>query len=145
MSRVNPSLFWLTKPRLYQERPLRHCDSSRISRRRRKKLLQVVLLGQPELDNRLAEPDLRQLRQRIGFSCQLRPLDVESMRVYINHRLRSAGMVMERLPQAELFTDRAIKQLCRSARGVPRLANIFAHKSLMLAYGKGPISLVRLW
>ncbi|MBT8449830.1 MAG: AAA family ATPase [Gammaproteobacteria bacterium] len=103
----------------------------------KKKLLQVVLLGQPELDKRLAEPELRQLRQRIGFSCQLRPMDKESMRIYINHRLRSAGMVMERLPQAELFTESAIKQLCKVSRGVPRLANIIAHKALMLAYGKG--------
>ena len=103
----------------------------------KKKLLQVVLLGQPELDKRLAEPELRQLRQRIGFSCELQPLDNESLRVYINHRLRSAGMKMERLPQAELFSEGAIKQMRRASRGIPRLANIIAHKALMLAYGKG--------
>lgn len=103
----------------------------------KKKLLQVILLGQPELDKRLAEPELRQLRQRIGFSSELKPLDNESMRVYVNHRLRSAGMVMERLPQAELFSEAAIKQMRKASRGIPRLANIIAHKSLMLAYGKG--------
>ena len=103
----------------------------------KKKLLQVVLLGQPELDRRLAEPELRQLRQRVSFSCNLKPLDQESMRIYINHRLRSAGLLMEHLPQAELFENGAIKTLTRLSRGIPRLANILAHKSLMLAYGRG--------
>ena len=103
----------------------------------KKKLLQVVLLGQPELDRRLKEPELRQLRQRISFNCELKPLDQESIRIYVNHRLRAAGMPMERLNNGELFESSAIKKLTRLSRGIPRLVNILAHKALMLAYGRG--------
>jgi MSHA biogenesis protein MshM len=103
----------------------------------KKKLLQVVLLGQPELDRRLAEPELRQLRQRVSFSCQLQPLDEESMRIYINHRLRAAGVRFELLQQTELFDKGAIRMLTKLSRRIPRLANILAHKAMMLAYGKG--------
>jgi MSHA biogenesis protein MshM len=103
----------------------------------KKKLLQVVLLGQPELDRRLKEPDLRQLRQRISFSSELKPLDQDSIRIYVNHRLRAAGMPMERLSNGELFDVTAIKKLTSLSRGIPRLVNILAHKALMLAYGRG--------
>ncbi|RLA05820.1 MAG: AAA family ATPase [Gammaproteobacteria bacterium] len=103
----------------------------------KRKLLQVVLFAQPELDTRLAKPDLRQLRQRISFSCNLKPLDLASIRVYLNHRLRAAGLTMERLEGGELFTPSAIKILLKRSRGIPRLVNVLAHKSMMLAYGKG--------
>jgi len=103
----------------------------------KQKLLQVVLFAQPELDERLAKPELRQLRQRIAFSCKLKPLDKESMGVYINHRLRAAGLSLERFPGGEIFSHSAIKKLLNSSRGVPRLANILAHKAMMLAYGRG--------
>ena len=103
----------------------------------KQKLLQVVLFAQPELDQRLAKPELRQLRQRISFSCKLKPLDKQSLRVYINHRLRAAGLSLERFPGGELFSNAAIKSLLHSSRGIPRLANILAHKSMMLAYGRG--------
>jgi len=107
----------------------------------KQKLLQVVLFAQPELDQRLAKPELRQLRQRIAFSCILKPLDLVSMRVYLNHRLRAAGLSLERFQGGELFTTSAMKALLKQSRGIPRLVNILAHKAMMLAYGKGKFSI----
>ena len=103
----------------------------------KQKLVQVVLFAQPELDQRLAKPELRQLRQRIAFSCTLKPLDYNSINVYLNHRLRTAGLAFERTEAGELFTKTAIKKLLRYSRGIPRLVNVLAHKSMMLAYGQG--------
>jgi len=103
----------------------------------KQKLLQVVLFAQPELDQRLAKPELRQLRQRIAFSCNLKPLDMQSINVYINHRLKAAGLSFENMSGGELFTPGAIKKLLKYSRGIPRLVNILAHKSMMLAYGSG--------
>ncbi len=103
----------------------------------KQKLLQVVLFAQPELDERLAKPQLRQLRQRIAFSCTLKPLDIQSLRVYINHRLRAAGLSLERFPGGELFSQAAVKSLLKNSRGIPRLVNILANKSMMVAYGQG--------
>ncbi|WP_323973807.1 MSHA fimbrial biogenesis protein MshM [Aeromonas hydrophila] len=96
------------------------------------KLLQIVLFGQPELDARLAKPHLRQLRQRIGFSYCLRPLRFDETRAYLEHRLQISGY-----RGAPLFGDRALHQLWRASRGIPRLINILAQKCLMLAYGQG--------
>ncbi|AZU46647.1 MSHA fimbrial biogenesis protein MshM [Aeromonas hydrophila] len=96
------------------------------------KLLQIVLFGQPELDARLAKPHLRQLRQRIGFSYCLRPLRFDETRAYLEHRLQISGY-----RGAPLFGGRALRQLWRASRGIPRLINILAQKCLMLAYGQG--------
>ncbi|MGL4204873.1 MAG: ExeA family protein [Aeromonadaceae bacterium] len=96
------------------------------------KLLQVVLFGQPELDRRLAAPGLRQLRQRITFSYRLRPLLLDETRAYLEYRLQVSGYL-----GAPLFSPRALVRLWRAGRGIPRLINILAHKSLMLAYGRG--------
>ncbi|MEL1219407.1 MSHA fimbrial biogenesis protein MshM [Aeromonas hydrophila] len=96
------------------------------------KLLQIVLFGQPELDTRLAKPQLRQLRQRIGFSYCLRPLRFDETRAYLEHRLQISGY-----RGAPLFGGRALRQLWRASRGIPRLINILAQKCLMLAYGQG--------
>jgi len=96
-----------------------------------KKLMQVVLFGQPELDLRIKQPRLRQLLQRITFSCQLGSIDREFMRRYICHRLISAGHA-----HGDLFNDQAINDLYRYSRGIPRLINILCHKSLLLAYSK---------
>jgi MSHA biogenesis protein MshM len=98
----------------------------------KRKLLQVVLVGQPELDARLAQKKMRQLQQRVVFSYQLRPLDRLSLGAYVEHRLQIAGY---RGPP--LYDSRAIKHLHRASRGVPRLANLLCHKSLMAAYGCG--------
>ena len=96
------------------------------------KLLQVVLFGQPELDQRLQQVHLRQLRQRILFNYTLQPLDRATLEVYLNHRLLIAGY-----RGAPLFTRGALKQLHRSSRGIPRLANILCHKALLSAFGRG--------
>ncbi|WP_018233079.1 ExeA family protein [Thioalkalivibrio thiocyanodenitrificans] len=97
-----------------------------------RKLLQVVLFGQPELDQRLARPRLRQLCQRITFSHRLEPLDGPGVARYVHHRLEVAGA-----PRADLLSPRALRALHRASGGIPRLVNILAHKSLLAAYGEG--------
>ncbi|MEH6649057.1 MAG: AAA family ATPase [Motiliproteus sp.] len=96
------------------------------------KLFQVVLFGQPELDELLGRTSLRQLRQRITFSYQLKHLDQEGTGQYLQHRLTLAGY-----NGISLFNAASVKQLCQAAKGTPRLINILAHKALMVAYGKG--------
>lgn len=96
------------------------------------KLLQVVLFGQPELDERLAENKLRQLRQRITFSYDLASIDRTGIEGYLAHRLLVAGY-----NGRPLFSAGAMDVLHRDSRGVPRVINILAHKALMVAYGKG--------
>jgi MSHA biogenesis protein MshM len=98
----------------------------------KRKLLQVVLFGQPELDARLDEPSVRQLKQRITFHYRLGGLSRSEMRHYLSHRLRVAGYV-----GPDLFSGPAMGALHRASRGVPRLVNIVAHKCLMLVFGQG--------
>ncbi|QOL26744.1 AAA family ATPase [Thalassotalea sp. LPB0316] len=97
-----------------------------------RKLLQVVLFAQPELDQRLATTQFRQLRQRITFSYQLRAMNVEEVEHYVQHRMQIAGY---KGPQ--LFQRRLVKKLTKASKGIPRLVNILCHKMLMLAYGEG--------
>ncbi|NKQ12852.1 ExeA family protein [Pseudomonas sp. SST3] len=97
-----------------------------------RKLLQVVLFGQPELDATLAREDFRQLRQRITFSYSLRPLDVSDATRYLQERLAVAGYRGEPLFQAP-----AVRLLVRGSGGIPRLLNILANKCLMVAFGEG--------
>lgn len=96
------------------------------------KLLQVVLFGQPELNDKLANPAIRQLRQRIGFSCGLKPLSLADVEHYIAHRLSIAGYCGSRL-----FAGDAVKCVYTASRGVPRLVNILSHKAMMAAFGEG--------
>ena len=96
-----------------------------------KKLLQVVLFGQPELDTRLQQDNLRQLRQRITFSYQLRPLLANETSSYVEHRLTVSGY-----RGAPLFEAKALRLLHQASGGIPRLINILAHKCLMLSYGE---------
>lgn len=96
-----------------------------------KKLLQVVLFGQPELDTRLQQDNLRQLRQRITFSYQLRPLLANETSSYVEHRLTISGY-----RGAPLFEVKALRLLHQASGGIPRLINILAHKCLMLSYGE---------
>ncbi|MDA0225277.1 MAG: AAA family ATPase [Proteobacteria bacterium] len=98
----------------------------------KRKLLQVVLFGQPELDRRLATPSIRQLRQRITFQYDLSALDRDEASAYVSHRVRVAGNAND-----GLFTPAALGELHRSSRGIPRLINILAHKSLLLVFGEG--------
>ncbi len=98
----------------------------------RRKLLQVVLFGQPELDVRLDDPSIRQLRQRISFSCNLGAMSVEDVEYYVAHRLGVAGYRGPRL-----FSREAVRTLHRASRGIPRLVNILAHKAMIAAFGEG--------
>ncbi|MBS1211818.1 MAG: family ATPase [Proteobacteria bacterium] len=97
-----------------------------------RKLLQIVLFGQPELDVLLARADFRQLRQRITFSYRLRPLRRDETRRYLSSRLQVAGWAGR-----DLLTVPASWLIHSFSRGTPRLLNIIAHKALMVAYGKG--------
>ncbi|MDX2505393.1 MAG: AAA family ATPase [Gammaproteobacteria bacterium] len=96
------------------------------------KLLQVILFGQPELDEKLQLKHLRQLRQRVSFSFELKRLEQGVMIDYLTHRLTIAGYT-----GSELFQLSAIKLLHHYSRGIPRLINVIVHKALILCYGKG--------
>jgi MSHA biogenesis protein MshM len=96
------------------------------------KLLQVVLFGQPELDERLNQPSFRQLKQRISFSYSLPLMSREDLDSYLFHRLAKAGHTL-----GSLFTSRARSILFEASKGVPRVVNILCHKALLAAYGQG--------
>jgi MSHA biogenesis protein MshM len=98
----------------------------------KRKLLQIVLFGQPELNRKLEIDSIRQLAQRITFHYHLGPLSRDDLDYYVAHRLRVAGF-----GGARLFTRGAIRGLYKASGGVPRLVNIMAHKALMLSYGQG--------
>ncbi len=99
---------------------------------RRRKLLQVLLVGQPELDHRLRAPGLRQLAQRITFSHVLERMDRAELGAYLEQRLAAAG---RRGPG--LFSAPAVAVIQRASAGIPRLVNVLAHKAMMAAYGRG--------
>jgi MSHA biogenesis protein MshM len=98
----------------------------------KRKLLQVVLFGQPELDGKLASESVRQIRQRITFQHDLQSLDEDEVAAYFLHRLRVAGY-----GGPALLTPAARRTLYRASRGLPRLVNILSHKALLLLYGDG--------
>ena len=98
----------------------------------KRKLIQVVLFGQPELDTLLDHPSVRQLKQRITYSYQLLPLNKVACMTYIRHRLTIAGYL-----ENKLFTRRAFDMVYKQSKGVPRLINILCHKALISAYGEG--------
>lgn len=95
------------------------------------KLLQVVLFGQPELDELLNRPDLRQLKQRIVFSEYLKTIPKASLPDYLAYRLSSAGY-----RGASLFSQASVRLLYKASGGIPRLINVIAHKALLAAYGQ---------
>ncbi len=97
-----------------------------------RKLLQVVLFAQPELDERLAQTQFRQLRQRITFSYALRAMNAAEVKQYIQHRMHVAGY-----KGASLFSDSICKRITKVSNGIPRLVNVLCHKVLMLTYGQG--------
>jgi len=98
----------------------------------KRKLLQIVLFGQPELNRKLQNEAIRQLAQRISFHYQLGPFTRDDLDFYLAHRLKIAGF-----SGARLFSRGAVRMLNICSGGIPRLVNILAHKSLMLAYGEG--------
>lgn len=97
----------------------------------KRKLLQIVLFGQPELDSRLNDPSVRQIKSRIAFHDQLAPLTSVETPAYLMHRAGLAGAIHP------LFQAAAAAKLHRASRGAPRLLNILAHKALLLAFGEG--------
>jgi MSHA biogenesis protein MshM len=102
------------------------------------KLLQIILFGQPELDERLSSKCNRQLKQRISFSYKLMPVDRKSLSGYINHRLRVAGY-----SGGELFTPSAVARIHKYSKGVPRIVNTLCNKALILAFGQGKNNVTR--
>ena len=97
------------------------------------KLLQIILIGQPELAQKLGRPELRQLNQRITARYNLEALNLEETGAYIRHRLEVAGLA----PGRELFTPGLVKQVHRKTRGIPRLINLLCDRALLGAYGRG--------
>jgi general secretion pathway protein A len=93
------------------------------------KLLQILLVGQPELKARLELPELRQLKQRIGLRCSIRALTEGEVTEYIRTRLRIAGA-----HDPGLFTERSMRRIARYAGGVPRLVNILCDHCLLIGY-----------
>jgi len=102
------------------------------------KLLQVVLFGQPELDEHLASRQLRQLAQRITFSYYLPLLSREDLDTYLFHRLAMVGHTA-----GSLFAKKARDILYRASKGVPRIVNVLCHKALLVAYGRGELKITR--
>ena len=96
------------------------------------KLLQIVLLGQPELDRVLESPDLRQLKQRIALRCQLLPLSEEQTRAYVLSRLERAGAK----PESPVFTEDAFSTLHEYSRGIPRIVNNLCENSMVNAFAR---------
>ena len=93
------------------------------------KLLQIILAGQPELGDKLARPELRQLRQRLGMRCAIRPLTPEETHGYIRSRLHVAGA-----SDTRLFTDAAVQRIAAYTNGIPRLVNILCDHCLLIGY-----------
>jgi MSHA biogenesis protein MshM len=98
----------------------------------KRKLLQIVLFGQPELNKHLEMESNRQLAQRITFHYHMGALSRDDLEYYLAHRLRVAGFT-----GARLFSRSAVSRLYAASGGIPRLVNILAHKALLLAYGEG--------
>ena len=96
------------------------------------KLLQIILIGQPELAQMLARPELRQLNQRITARYNLQPLNLEETGAYIQHRLQVAGMS----PEREIFPPAVVKGIYQATRGIPRLINVLCDRILLGAYGR---------
>ena len=97
----------------------------------KQKLVQVILFGQPELDDLLSQHQFRQLKQRITFSYYLNPLTLSSTQQYLQHRVIHAGFNGE-----HLFTAAAMKRIFHHSRGVPRLINVISHKALLAGFAR---------
>ncbi len=97
------------------------------------KLLQILLVGQPELDQKLDSVGLRQLKQRIALRAHLGALDAEETKGYIQQRLQIAGADAETSP---LFPSTTIEKVFRHSRGIPRLINTICENALITAYAR---------
>ena len=96
---------------------------------RRGKLIQVIIAGQPELDQKLDAPRYRQLKQRIALRCTLNPFDVKETGRYINSRMKHAG-----LPEQTVFPPHLIEEIARRTGGIPRLINSVCENLLLTAF-----------
>jgi len=93
------------------------------------KLIQIILVGQPQLREKLALPALEQLRQRIGVRYHMTPLDLDEVRTYIEHRLRVAGS-----DSTLEWTEEGVGEVYQHSRGIPRLINLICDRSLLACY-----------
>jgi general secretion pathway protein A len=112
----------LTEPVLELVRMLSNFETSR------EKLIQIILSGQPQLAEKIASPELEQLRQRISIFASLKPLSPEETELYIDHRLRAAGYSSE----APLFTREALALIVQYSEGIPRTVNNLCFNALSL-------------
>jgi len=94
------------------------------------KLLQIVLVGQSEFENKLNLPELRQLKQRIAIRCRIESLNHDECFTYIQHRLMKASQF-----QNPVFTKNALKQIVKNSDGIPRVINILCDNALVTAFG----------
>jgi general secretion pathway protein A len=94
------------------------------------KLLQVILVGQPELENKLNLPELKEFKQRIASSCRIDTLQPDESLAYIEHRLRKASSFHN-----PVFTKDALKRIVKEARGIPRIINVVCENALINAFG----------
>jgi general secretion pathway protein A len=93
------------------------------------KLIQIVLVGQPELEQRINQPGLRQLKQRVALHCRLAPLKSFEIRRYIDLRLKTVGYKGN-----ELFETKALERITFYSRGIPRLINVICDNALLITY-----------
>jgi general secretion pathway protein A len=98
------------------------------------KLLQILLVGQPELDEKLDSVELRQLKQRIALRSQLEPLNLDETRGYIHRRLELAGATPEAAQL--LFSEPVIERIHRHSRGIPRLMNTISENALITSFAQ---------
>ena len=121
------------KPITFRPKPWKKFACLPISKPPEHKLLQIVLVGQPELDDKLDSAKLTQLKQRIAIRSHLEPLDHEDTRGYIESRLRLVGTKS----QAEiLFPGKTVAAVYRHSRGIPRLINTICENALLSCYAK---------
>jgi general secretion pathway protein A len=117
----------LSSPALEQVRLLSNVETTKV------KLLQIVLVGQPELAHRLkTDPRLRALHQRISVRYHIQPLSAEEVAAYVAHRLRTAGS-----KGGPLFTPEAIHRIARLSQGVPRQINQWCDRVLLAGFVQG--------
>jgi len=122
----------LSQPVLEQIRLISNLETDK------EKLIQIILVGQPELRSILERQSLRQLRQRISVRCNLGPLDFNETVDYIRHRLSTAGSATQ-----DIFTHSALRRLFKYTRGTPRLINIVCDRALLAAYASGKTTVTR--
>jgi general secretion pathway protein A len=116
----------LRVPQLEQVRLLSNLETEK------QKLLQIILVGQPELDEKLKLPELRQLNQRIAVRFNIMPLEKEELKNYIYHRISKASISPDRVIIE--FTNGAIDAIYKHSKGTPRMINILCDRALLAGY-----------